>query len=267
MAIAIIIVGGIPGDPSRITLLEKLRLQEADSPIDWEWVSATAKHGFVPPINAFRLLLNKLRRISDSERSNTIVVKTPLLNGREANQLFREWQPVLAPHHATEDEFLEWLFSREANLVPRIEWFGNLQEAAMIALLSKLVRNKSWNKDHHGHQWTKEEDLLGQSPVDNSDFPQIRNEANRLLTRLQGVVLLTKGGTKGTPKEWCINTVFSPRCQERHSQESFEPLREIQSLSALMEDVTRSNERNVRLDLLINETVRYNCRQTSAQSD
>jgi hypothetical protein len=69
--------------------------------------------------------------------------------------------PVLAPRHiCTGEDLLTWMLSPEAGLIPVREWPASPRLTAFFCILAKLLRNKSFNKDSHGHAWTAEADLL-----------------------------------------------------------------------------------------------------------
>lgn len=257
MAQSIVIVGGLPGDPDRKTVLNRLKERTEDD-ITWDWVRADADGSYQPPEKFVRRLTGRIRQEKDGQ---TKVVKLPLLHNRTQNNLHQATDPVQVPRDLnTVDEVIEWLFSREANLVPVREWFGSVREAAMMAILSKLIRNKSWNKDTQGHEWTKEEDLLGQAPVDRPKHQQVAIEARSMMGRLKSRgLLLDKGGTAGTPKEWSINIRFLPLVKQTVVQQCFAPLETDASLKPIVTYVG-DKDRTIRIDgEIVSERVRGTC--------
>ena len=174
----------------------------------------------------FKRLLSKLRRLP-KEVAKPRVVMLRQLHGRSQNQLFRVYSdPVLVPPEiCTAEQLIEWILSPAANLVPRREWYANTKEAAVVSILCKLIRNKSWNKNVQGHAWTKEVDLLGQVPVNRREHQNILVEATRILPTLQDKLLLTKGSGGGkTPKEWCIQLTHVKAVKQAIVDQSFAPL-------------------------------------------
>lgn len=260
MMVEIVIVGAIAGDPAKRDLIQKLI--EKDQSIQWDWVRALEANA-LPQREDIDRLVNKLRNPADKKIT---VVKLKILDGNTANRLFKTTKSiVLAPVGVKSlDELAAWIFSAEANLVPRIEWFLNFEEAALMALLSKLIRGKYWNKDVHGHKWLKETVLLNQTPVKDPDRGQIRIEGLKLLPRLQAVgVLLTKGGGGGgTPKEWSINTKFLPQIKKTVVDARFDALAEMAEIADLMSSVILSSEvREINaFDKFLNSSTTDNCR-------
>lgn len=261
MTQSIVLVGGIPGDPDRTTVLRKLQ-QRTEGDITWDWVRADAGGHYRPLEKLVRRLANKIQQEKSQDKSTeTRVVKLPQLHGATQGLLHQHADPVQAPKTLDSlNAVLNWLFSPEANLVPIREWYGSVREAALVAILAKLIRNKSWNKDTQGHAWTKEEDLLGQSPVLRNGFQPISIEASRMMDRLKSCgLLLTKGGTKGTPKEWCIRLGHVPIVKQMVLQQSFSPLDADTSLKALARYVD-DDVRTFRIDGgIITERVRGIC--------
>jgi hypothetical protein len=190
-----------------------------------------------------------------------------MLHGQVQSALFKHWpDPVTVPKHITPlSELVEWLLSADANLVPRRWWDLNVEEAALISILCKLLKNRSFNKDTQGHAWTKEADLLGQFPVDRTDLPAIRKCAIPHLSRFEGSLLIQKGGNQGkTPKEWCIHTQYLPAVKRTILDMSFAALLEQPALRSMIESVQTDQDRSVRLgDDVIKERVRAVCTERS----
>ena len=122
----------------------------------------------------------------------------PCLDGKVRNEIYQATSSVVHVRidEQSIDELVKWIFSTEANLVPRSEWFVNAEEAALLALLSKLIRKKYWNKDQHGHQWLNEKALLNQSPVNDPDRGKVRIAAVKILPKLGSVGMLLNKGQK-----------------------------------------------------------------------
>lgn len=257
MARTIVIVGGLNDATDRDELLGLL--QNRAPGVNWDWVKPVTSAFNLPP-RPFRRLLAQLQNKGTPQ---PIVVKLYGLHGREANQLYCACpDPVLPPAGFDTGEALcEWLLSRDANLVPRLEWNVNRTEAALLAILAKLIRNKSWNQDGHGHQWTKEEDLLGQAPVHRSDFPEISETAAAMIHRLKGSLLLCKGGKQGkTPRGWSIRLTALPSVKRCIVEQSFAPLRVLPALTSFVDECTNEVDRPYRADKgIVTERVRQVC--------
>lgn len=269
MAKRIVIIGGLDDPPTEAALIAKLTSAAHDDTISWSWLSAGAERHFQPQDTAFRRLLHEAQafrgRPEQADPASTLMIaKLHLLHGRTQSQLLRCWpDPVLVPASVRRaDDLVAWIVSPAANLVPRREWPLNVVEAALVSILCKLLGNKSFNKDQQGHAWTTEANLLGQWPVERSDLPMIRHEAESLLDRLEGSILLTKGANQGkTKKEWCINTQFLPMVKQAITAMDFEPLRAQPALIGLLADVENDNERTIVLGSdVIKERVREICR-------
>lgn len=262
MTLRITIIGGLPDDPDRRLLLDELRARTGED-VDWDWIKASPPH--------WNVLKKPLRRLLGAFRKPRpdvdlpVVVKLYLLHGREQGLIYSVVEaPKLAPQELKGvDDVIEWLFSPEANLIPRTEWYGSLSDAALAALLSKLIKNKSWNKDTQGHEWTKEADLLGQSPVQRPGFEEIRAEAEKLLRMGDRTMFLSKGGRQGkTPKEWCINLEHAPLAKRMVIARAFTELSTVPELEALHSRVTRPGELSYRIDgEIVNERVLHFCRE------
>lgn len=261
MAQSIVLVGGLPGDPDRASVLAILKERTAGE-ITWDWVRADVAGHYRPPDRFARNLVNRIQQEKSQHTTpETKVVKLPQLHGATQGLLHQQTDPVQVPKALDSlDAVIDWLFSREANLVPIRDWYGSVREAALLAILSKLIRNKSWNKDTQGHAWTKEEDLLGQSPVLRNGFQPISVEARRMMDRLRSCsLLLTKGGTAGTPKEWCIFLEHVPIVKQMVLQQSFSPLDAVASLKPIFKYVN-DDVRPFRIDgEIVSERVRGIC--------
>ena len=145
----ILIVGALPGDPARASLLTALAARNQSLQWDWLWADCESA---TPPRNQAQRMLEMLRRVKESE---AIVIKLRALDGKTAHDLFalKKVKNIPAPAAIeTIDELIEWIFSPAANIVPRSEWFVNDLEAALLSILSKLARKKYWNKDVNGHE-------------------------------------------------------------------------------------------------------------------
>jgi hypothetical protein len=287
MAQTVVIVGGMDDDPQRDPLIVALTARTGQA-VRWIWVAASSQTGFRPDEREFGRILHAIRewksertrpkpkvqdRTTESDpRQGLIpssddlrVVKLWKLNGQSQSKLYGAWaEPVLVPKEIeTSAALVEWLLSPDAALVPPTQWMANIEETALVSLLSKLLRNKSWNKDVQGHQWTQEADLLGQSPVARSDIPTVRVAATRLLQRLEGTLFLTKGGDHGkTKKEWCINTTCLPHVKRAILKHSLSELVDIEEITGVLEGVFESDDRAIRLDGdAVTERVRQVCRE------
>jgi len=230
----VVIVGDVFDRPDRKTVLAELSRRRPD--IQWSWIQAEGAAFNLPP-KFFQPLLHELRTSVDEK---PLVVLLGNIHGRDRNSLFVSCpDPVRAPLElSTIQELCDWLVSEDAGLFHEPPWRVSSRQAALLALLSKLVRNKSWNKDTQGHQWTKEIDLMGQAPVYRPAHQDVYREAVVLLEMLRGTLLLTKGGNQGkTPKEWSINTRFLPEVKRVMNSRSFNPLRESNELRTAMAHV------------------------------
>lgn len=211
--------------------------------------------------------MNRLlaRLTSPTEHSEGLrVVKLFRLHGEFVAKLHRACRdPVLAPKHVDcREGLVEWVFSPEANLIPRSEWCAGLEETALVAILVKLVKNKSWNKDSQGHAWTKEVDLLRQAPVFRPEFPEVASKAANMLLPLRNVLLLCKGAKQGkTPKEWSIQISALPAVKQMIIEQSITPLLAIRQMGSIVERIRKHDERPYRLDgQVVTERVQDICR-------
>ena len=270
MAKTIILIGGILREVDHAEVVRELNSRTEEHEISWQWVHCDQSTHFEPPRRPFNRALDTIRQSNkkkdgdDDAPTDIVVVKFFHLHGRAQAQLYGvHSDPVLVPRHVDNDlAIIEWLLSEEANLVPRHEWFATCEEAAIIAILAKLIRNKSWNKSTQGHNWTKEEDLLGQAPVMRGDFQEIAVAAKRMVERLEGILLLRKGSGQGkTPREWSINILRLPQVKKSILDRTLNPLGEISGLGQLIADAC-NGERDYRLDEEVaTERVRQICRE------
>ncbi len=262
----VVVVGDLPSRPNRADLLAALTTQHAE--IQWEWIQAEGDQ-YSLPHKPFARLLHELRSRKDG-KPVIIVVKLAGLHGKDENTLYRAYAgPKLPPKEIdSADELVEWLLSAEAQIVPQLSWVLPVREAGLLAVLAKLIKNKSWNKDTQGHAWTKHDDLVGQSPVKRPEFPQIYCEAMACIERATGTLLLTKGGNQGkTPKEWCIHTGFLPAVKRVIIERSFAPLRAEANLSALMDFVDRGPDELIHADkTMVSEKVVNHCRDRPTET-
>jgi len=262
MSTRIVLVGGLPDEASRHDILSEL-LSRSDESVTWDWMQANEASGFRPPVKYLRELLAQLQQAkSDESQSMPNVVILPQLNGQTTNKLYQLCEPLhVPPLLETWSAVLDWLFSPDANLIPKREWMGNDNEAALAAILAKLIRNKSWNNSVQGHEWTKEADLLGQAPVCRNQNQVILVTARSLLSRLDHCLLISKGGTAGTPKEWCIRYDYLPIVKKVILSQSFKELSTIDELKPVYDRISKDSDRKHRIDgTMIRERERDICR-------
>ena len=271
MATEIIIVGGLQDAPSRSDFLARLKAEVSDE-VSWDWISCAAEQHFEAPRGPMNRIAEKLNLWRRARRKNAERIVPEELNvitlfdihGRSEGIVHKHWpERFRAPLTArTSTEFIKWLRSPEANLFPPSEWMAGVTEAALVAILSKLLRNKSWNPSVQGHAWTKEEDLLTQSPVIRDDRPKAAIEARRLLPTLTDRLLLTKGAGQGnTPKEWSIDTRFLAAVKRAMISKSLVALLEFECLRGLLDRIAEDQEKPYRLDVeIVTDKVRSVCR-------
>lgn len=247
----IVIIGGLASTRDPAAVLSRLREQTKED-VEWEWICA-APYSYNldrKQRQQFNRLIHQLR--TGNETADTlIVIELKCLHRRVSGELRSATSdPKLAPKGlATEDELVAWLFAADTGLFPPRKWYGNVLEAALLAILGKLLGNKSINKDQRGHNWTKEEDLLNQSPVMRPQFPEVRNEAMALLGPFKGNLLLSKGSGQGnTPKEWCVNIRFLPKVKKAIAGCSLKPLAECSELAATLQRIRDDSNRPFRID-------------------
>ncbi|HYE21223.1 MAG TPA: hypothetical protein VEA69_22445, partial [Tepidisphaeraceae bacterium] len=110
---------------------------------------------------------------------------------------------------------------------------------------------------------TQEIHLLNDSPVDIPDRSDVRQEAERLLSRMKDLLLLTKGGNQGkTPKEWSILLTRLPLVKQSFLKRSLDPMRADAALEEILEYVESGEGRQYRIDDVIGEEkIRVLCRE------
>lgn len=255
----IVIVGELPQSTVRSDVLRSLADQFPE--VEWEWVKCDTP-AYNLPKKYFNRLLAQLR--NPDSKIELIVVKLSLINGHEQHALYQDCpDPIMAPVAlATGDELVDWLLSDDAALVKEPKWKEPVRAAAALAILAKLVKNKSWNNTKNGHQWTKEADLLGQAPVCRPDG-WLLNEAQQLLGKMEGDVLLCKGANQGkTPKGWCIMGSRLTPIKRAILDRSLEPLRQEEDWAEVFQWIDQGPEELVTIDDdIVNETVRSRCRE------
>ena len=257
MPARVVIVGGMREQPDRVAVISALSRRHPE--VNWDWVQPVTP-AYNLPAGPFRRLLHELRTAEPQNLPR--IVKLFHIHGRDENALYQTRSPiVLAPVNLeTEGGLIEWLGSSEAGLVPVRSWTAPIREVGMLAILAKLVRNKSWNKDVQGHNWTKEHDLLGQSPVFRPTHPAIYREAVTCLTRAAGSLLLEKGGSK-TPKEWSIHTDHVPLAKRALIERSIDSLGEAGDLLVLYRFIQDGPGQIVAVDeVIVSERVLAECR-------
>jgi len=190
-------------------------------------------------------------------------------NKVDRNRLLQKRRdPVLVPGTVTTDEeLISWLLSSENGLVPLREWVAEAREAAFFAILAKLLKNKDWANTTANHNFTQEADLLGQSPVD--VHSEVRAEASPLLDKMNGVLLLTKGGSQGkTKKEWAIYQPRLAAVMNAFLMQSITPLQGQPSVDSLLAYIGSGKGRTFRLDEFVDvERVRSVCRSERHEAE
>lgn len=275
MSRRIILVGGFPADPSTDFLLARLKA-DVSGDVDWFWLNCEARSAFQPERKKLNRIIDELRKWNSDQKkdasqrvegrvSQLDVVLLPCVNGSAKSELFQAWpDPILAPKDlATADELVEWISSQSSGLFPRTEWVAGVLEAALVAILCKLLRNKSWNASVSGHQWTREADLVGQAPVFRKDHQPIAIAAREMLPNLADKLLITKGAEQGkTPKEWSIDTQFLPAVKAAIAGKSLTPLRQVLGLASLLDKIDADEDHLYRLDgEVVSERIMYICRE------
>jgi hypothetical protein len=256
----ITLIGGLDDRPRRDDLVAALN--QLSDKLKWDYVDADPDL-YVPSKARFNPLIERLIAAKKTGQRHQ-VVKLHKLHQRTQGQLYAKCpDPNLVPKEvATSTALLAWLRTPDANLIPQREWFVNLQEAALIAILCKLISKKSWNKDTKGHHWTLEEHLLQEAPVLRHDFQDIHNEAVRMLPSLRDKLLLSKGANQGsTPKEWCIRIDLLSAVMRSMLGHSLDPLAAVDLLKPLMRQVRGDVDRRHRVDEgVLSEKIRELCR-------
>jgi hypothetical protein len=203
----ITLIGGLDDRPRRDDLISALN--QLSDELEWDYVEAVSEDLFVPKKSRFNPLIERLIVAKKTEQVQQ-VLKLYQLHARSQSRLYAVCpDPILVPKNInTSAALIAWVQTPEANLIPKREWLVNLKEAALIAILCKLIRKKSWNKDTKGHHWTLEEHLLQESPVLRPDYQQIHNTAVRLLPSLRDKLLLSKGANQGNTRDIAISCVL-----------------------------------------------------------
>ena len=257
----VVVIGDLSNRPGRDELL---CLLEQDCPsIDWEWLKPETP-AFNLPKGPFNHILATLRDKNKTDKI-PIIVKLYHMHGRDQNTLYRACpDPVEAPRRLSDvDELARWILSSEAGIVQEKVWELPVRAAALIAILSKLIRNKSWNKYSQGHQWTKEVDLLRQAPVHRADG-LFQDEAHKLLSKANPL-LFSKGGSQGkTPLGWCIQILYLPVVKQAISTSSLAPLRQTESLRDFMSFVDDDRDKGAKVVVdskIVSERIRCICRE------
>jgi hypothetical protein len=226
MSERIIIIGGLSDPGERVDLIERLQGISNDDYI-WEWVRAFEEDDYHPPSKIWKRYLHELREKKQKNEALPKIVKLHALHNRDANQLYGLIDPVVVPRKIDSiDALYDWLVSPHANLIPCQNWYLTQSQAAFVAIMCKLIRNKSWAKNTSGHHWTTEQNLFGQAPVKNPDFPDIRKEALQLVKKLSSSgFLISKGGSQGKTKlEWAIQSQHLPTIKDCLLRRSFDKI-------------------------------------------
>jgi hypothetical protein len=224
----ILIVGGLKTECERETVLQALRQRTTEN--EWRWVKATHLAYRLPQDS----LVNKIVYEPADETKDVTVVLLRCLNRDDKNKLLKKRpDPILVPGTVTTgDGLVTWLLGPDSGLVPSREWRAKARETAFWAILAKLLKNKDWANGPQNHNFTQEADLLGQAPV--NKHPEVRGEANHLLEKMKDVLLLTKGGTQGTKKEWAIYKPRLAAVMAAFLQQSLAPLDAEPELASLL---------------------------------
>jgi hypothetical protein len=265
MPISVVLIGGLRDDISNSALLERLQTASVSVQVNWDWVYAASPH-WQPKPKEMNRFLDRLYKWQAAKRKNDptleelFVVKLYDLHGRASNDLFRVWkEPKLVPYGVfTADGLIEWLLSADAGLIPLSSWVAGPIGAALVAILSKLLKNKRWAGSVAGHDFLKEIDLLTQSPVDRSGHAEVAIEAKKMLDSLADGILFTKGGSK-TSKEWAINTLYLPQIKRAFTERSFAPLEEIKALEGLLRRISGEPASIELLGEIVTERILYFC--------
>lgn len=262
MAQTIVIIGGLKDDPDRKLLLRELR-EKTGQDVEWEWYQALSCNHYDLQKGEFFKFVGKVKT-NATPGQEPRVVKLYRLHQRTQNPLYTVCpDPVSAPRHVDSvTALVDWLLSAEANLIPQREWWANAKEAALVAILAKLIKNKSWNKDTQGHEWTKEANLLGQAPVNRPNCPEVQTEAVKMLPTVKGKLLHRKGGKQGkTPREWSIRLSVLANVKRSIIDQSLDILAKLPELKPIIERASKDEHRRYRLDEeVVTERIRQICR-------
>ncbi len=266
MARTILIVGGLTITCSADAVLHRLNQRTAREGIAWQWAKADLPAYRLPPRHP---LVNTIAYGPKDGAKDVTLVMLRYLNKDDKNRLLKKRpDPVLVPRTVTTDEeLISWLLSSENGLVPLREWVAEAREAAFFAILAKLLKNKDWANTIANHNFTQEADLLGQSPV--NVHPEVRGEASHLLDKMNGVLLLAKGGSQGnTKKEWAIYQPRLAAVMDAFLKQSIEPLQGQPGLDSLLEYIGSGKGREFRLNEFVDvERVRSVCRPEKPEAD
>lgn len=264
-----IIFGGLPCECDFRDIVRRLNAHTQDASIEWQWVYCEEPNLYTPPDKPFNRAIEALQQYrralknGEAEYGDVIAIRLHSLHNRSQGSLYSVcYDPVLVPQEIPDGEALfKWLLSGDAGLVPHDEWFGTLDETAIVSILCKLLQNKSWNKDTQGHQWTKDEDLFGQSPVMRSEYQEVRVAANKLIKKLKDTLLLKKGGSQGkTPLEWAIDLAHLPKVKDAILSKSLDPLRSVNGLEVVIESASSGDRKYDIGNEVVKERVRQLCR-------
>jgi len=242
--------------------------ERAGDDVEWQWICTQPPAHSLPEsqLEPFRRLLHQLRSNKNNREKRPEVIKLRCIRKREAGELEGTCNPLLTPKGInSEDDLFKWVFSPEAGLFPPLDWYGNCQEAALLALAEKLLRNHSIASGGSSHCFTKQGDLLNQAPVNRARFPEIRQEAAGLLDRLGARLFLRKGAEQGnTPLEWAINSAFLPGLKRTVLARSLEPLEEYEELKAIVQRIRSDDNHSYRIDdeIISGRTINF-CRENS----
>jgi hypothetical protein len=253
----ILIVGGLTTECDRETVLQALLHGTTEEGVEWKW--AKADHP------AYRLpqdsLVNKIAYEPENRTKDVTLVVLRCLNRDDKNKLLKKRpDPILVPGTVTTgDELVTWLLDPNSGLVPPREWWATARETAFFAILAKLLKNKDWANGRQNHNFTQEAHLLGQAPV--NAHAEVRSEANHLLDKMKDVLLLTKGGTQGTKKEWAIYRPRLAAVMAAFLQQSLAPLDTEPGLGSLLGYVRGGRGERLCVDEIVQvERVREVCR-------
>ena len=248
----IVLVGSIQPGVTRASVLT--RLKETHPEHCFDWFQADPQTLRIP-----KKYLRRLRHLLQS-RPNITVFKLFNLHQQDQSILYRhhDSNPVLVPKDIeTEDALFDWI---NEHLFP--PWRVTGAGLSLLAILSKLLKNKSWNAGQQGHQWTQESDLLGQSPVRRRKCPESLEFAKEVLDKGESVGLfLSKGGTQGkTPKEWSIATAHLTSVKRSFVIRSPDPI-SIPQLQQLADYVSNGTADFTVDDGICSKTVQTICKE------
>jgi hypothetical protein len=273
MSTKIILVGGMLDTVTHDSFVARLA-RDVPFPASWEWVWSRQAEQYQPSRKAMMRLLDQLRQWKVAKEKSKhggpapspeslTVLKLFDLHGRATHGLRAIWPDLkhVPADIRTSDKVIEWLRSPDAALFPPDEWLAGITEAAIVAILCKLIKNHDWNPDVQGHNWTKEVDLLNQAPVQRNNEPQVAIEARRILKNLRGTILLTKGANQGnTPREWSINSHYLPQIKQAILGASLDALAEIDGLAGFLRRIDQQERSINLLGEVVTDGVKEICR-------